>query len=120
MNEVARYRMQFGYWLGVLLVAFGVSRSIVEFGHNPRFLKPGWEQEFVNLCSKNHDVCEAVKIVDQHMLWTNKIVVEVTASTGQEVQAYQLMNQHLTNDQRRLVSVALQNGSRLPKATEKH
>jgi hypothetical protein len=114
------YRLQFGYWLGVALIAFGVSRSLIEFGRPQRYLASGWAQELVVLCAKNKDVCKSVQISDQHTLWANRIVVEVIPVAGRDAQAYVLMDGGLSENQRRLATVVLiEDRPRVPVAAAK-
>jgi hypothetical protein len=114
------YRLQFGYWLGVALIAFGVSRSLIEFGRPQRYLASGWAQELVVLCAKNRDVCKSVQISDQHSLWTNRIAIEVSPIAGRDAQAYVLLDGGLSENQRRWATVLLiEERSRVPVAAVK-
>ena len=121
MNVIpSTYRLQFGYWLGVALIAFGVSRSLIEFGRPQRYLASGWAQEFVVLCAKNRDVCKSVQISDRHTLWTNRTAIEVTPISGRDAQAYVLMDGGLSDNQRRWATVVLiEERSRVPVAAKR-
>jgi hypothetical protein len=86
------YRLEFGYWVGVLLVAAVTYLNLSEFGRPLRFFPSGWGREVVRLCESHSDVCDRLQIVDRRTWWSNKVGISVTARPGKEVQAHEVMN----------------------------
>jgi hypothetical protein len=117
------YKFHLGYWVLVVIVSIMACRSISEFGRSTRLIKPDWLQHLSSVCEDNKPICKSVEFVNSDDWWTNQKMVEVTprkATSEQGAAVFRLMDDALTNEQRKFLKVYLRQDSTDTKPTGGH